>query len=537
MINIKTVIKNYLLAGCLTGMLVIGFSSCTQNFLEYNTNPDEATDDMLDGDNFRIGAFFPQMQMLVHPTTPNHFQVSQNLTGDVYSGYMAGIGEWNGGHNGTTCDFSIDDWLDIPFRKVFAGIISADLSIKKNMETDDISNPVIAFSTILKVAGVHRMADMFGPLPYSKIAEGGSLEIEYDSEETLYKSFFAELTAAINTLTEYTQKNPNTYPMADYDLVYNGDYVKWVKFANSLKLRMALRCSYVDPTLAKTNAEEAVNHIYGVIEENGDNTMLKSGKGLVVKNPLQTVWDTYSDCRMGATMQSYMTGYNDPRLPNYFTQTTISGNAGYWGGRTGVAITSKTKWLDFSSPIGYFTDPIVWMTAAECSFLKAEGALNGWSMGINAKDAYEQGVRLSFEEKGASGVDAYLLDNTSTPADYKNYIFSAHNAARPSQITIMWDEASNSEKKLERIITQKWIATFPNGMEAWAEYRRTGYPKQFPMINNYSTDVSYSIGPRRVPFPESEYLLNNANVTKAVQLLSTAFDGGGTRLWWDTKSH
>ncbi len=528
--------KYRILISCLFGVLTLGFTSCTKNFMDYNTNPDEVTGEMLDGDNFRIGAFFPQMQMVVSPVVPNHFQVSQNLTGDVYAGYMAGIGEWNSGKNGTTCAFVIDDWQDIPFNKVLVSAIGADLSVKKEVG-NDISNPVVAFSTILKIACVHRLSDLFGPLPYSKIAEGGSLEIEYDSEETLYKSFFKELTEAINALTSYTKKNPNTFPMADYDLVYDGDYVKWVKFANSLKLRIAMRCSYVDAELARVNAEEAVNHEYGVIMKNADNAVLKSGKGLVVKNPIQTMWDTYSDCRMGAVIQSYMTGYNDPRLPIYFQQTTINGNIGYWGGRTGVAITSKTKWKDFSSPKAYFTDPIIWMTAAECSFLKAEAALNGWNMGVASAEAYEQGIRLSFEEKGASGVDAYLKDEVATPADYKNYIFPNHNANKLSSITIKWNETDTEEKKIERIITQKWIALFPNGAEAWAEYRRTGYPKQFPMIDNFSPDVENKVGPRRIPFPPSEYLLNKTNVEKAVKLLSTPFDGGGTRLWWDTKKH
>lgn len=534
--NINYRLKNCLAVIGLSALLPITFSSCTANFLEYNTNPDEATDDMLDGDNFRVGAFFPQMQMAVMPVNDHAYQVSQNLTGDVYAGYMCGIGEWNGGHNGTTCDFVIDDWTDLPYEKILVSVIGADLSVKKS-EGNDINNPVVAFSTILKVAAIHRLADLYGPLPYSKIAEGGSLEIEYDSEETLYNSFLSELTAAINTLTDFTKKNPGATPLADYDLVYDGDYVKWVKFANSLKLRIAMRCSYVDPELARTNAEEAVNHEYGVISGNDGNATLKSGHGLVVKNPLQTLWDTYSDCRMGSVIQSYMVGYNDPRLASYFVQSTINGQSGYWGGRTGVAITSKTKWKDFSTPKSYFTDPMVWMSAAECAFLKAEGALRGWNMGTTAAEAYETGVRLSFEEKGASNADGYLADDLSTPVDYQNLVFPAHNANKLSDITIKWNEDDSEERKLERIITQKWIALYPNGAEAWSEYRRTGYPKQFPMIDNFSKDVDSKIGPRRIPFPPSEYLLNKENVTKAISLLSTPYDGGGTCLWWDVREH
>ncbi|MFV0554718.1 MAG: SusD/RagB family nutrient-binding outer membrane lipoprotein [Mangrovibacterium sp.] len=528
------------LVAILLAVFVLGLASCTDKFMEYNTNPDEVTDDMMDGDNFRVGAFFPQMQLLVIPVKANPFQVSQNLKGDVYSGYLCAIGAFNGGKNGTTGDFDSGnvDWLNMPFQKVYSELMSADRTMKNNLGTDDINEPVVAFSTIIKIAGVHRIAETFGPLPYSKMAEGGSLEIAYDSEEMLWNSFFTELTAAINTLTEYAQKNPNTYPMAEYDLVYGGDYVKWVKFANSLKLRLAMRCSFVDPTLAKAMAEEAVNHVYGVIVSNDDNANLATANGITVNNPLRTMWDTYSDSRMGAVMESYLTGYNDPRLSQYFSESTVGSTTGYLGGRTGVAITSKTaNWIALSSPKGEFTDPVVWMCAAEVAFLKAEAALNGWNVGTTAQAAYEEGVKLSFAEKGASGADTYLADATSTPVNF-TYKFSGNAAATTkATVTIKWDDAATAEKKLERIITQKWIAIFPNGAEAWAEYRRTGYPYQFPWVNNYSSDVSSSLGPRRVPFPNSEYLLNNANVTAAVGLLRTNFDGGGTRLWWDVKEH
>lgn len=529
------------LVAILLAVFVLGLASCTDKFMEYNTNPDEVTDDMMDGDNFRSGAFFPQMQQLVIPVKANPFQVSQNLKGDVYAGYFCGIGVWNSGKNGTTYDFDSGnpDWLNMPFTNVYSALMNADMSMKKNLGTSDLSEPVVAFSTILKIAGAHRAVDTFGPLPYSKMSEGGSLEIAYDSEETIYNSFFAELTAAINTLTDFSQKNPDARPMAEYDLVYGGDYSKWVKFANSLKLRLAMRCSFVDPTLAKAMAEEAVNHVYGVIVSNDDNAELTSGNGIIVNNPLRTMWDTYSDCRMGAVMDSYLNGYSDPRRHVYFSQTTISSNTGYFGGRTGVAITSKGSWPSFSSPAGEFTDPIVWMCAAEVSFLKAEAALNGWNVGTTAQAAYEEGVKLSFAEKGSSGADTYLADDTSTPADYTRRITASPAATALSDITIAWNEAATAEKNLERIITQKWIALFPNGAEAWAEYRRTGYPKQFPVLSNYSIDgIDNSIGPRRVPYPQNEYLLNNANVTAAVNnLLSTSLDGGNTRLWWDVKAH
>lgn len=510
--------------------------SCTKNFPEYNTNPDEATEDMLEHDNFKVGAFIPQLQQAVIPCLmPNHFQVAQNLTGDNYAGYMCGIGVWNSGKNGLTGAFAVDDWLDIPFEKVYASAMSADRNIRKNFG-EDMSNHVVAFSTILKVAVAHRFADAQGPLPYSKMAEGGSLQIEYDSEEALYRSFFEELTNAINVLTEYVGQNADSKPMANYDLVYDGDYKSWIKYANSLKLRLAMRVRFVEPELAKQMAEEAVNHQYGVILSNSDNATLKSGHGIEIKNQLEVMWNTYADCRMGAVMDSYLNGYEDSRLPVYFQKATTLSRTGYVGGRTGVAITGKSAWEPLSSPNVFTSDPITWFNAAESYFLIAEGALAGWNMGMTAQAAYQKGIEASFEERGISGAASYINNSTSTPAEYKRPFTQSPGAAALSDITIKWDETATDEKNLERIITQKWIAIFPNGNEAWAEYRRTGYPKQFPMVSNHSNGtIDSNKGPRRLPFPPTEKRLNGENVDKAVQLLSTPADNGGTRLWWDVR--
>lgn len=528
---------NYIKLMAASMMLV--FSSCTGRFEEFNTNPNEPTDDMLDGDNFKVGAFFPTMENCVIPTHPHQFQVSQNLVGDVYAGYMAGIGEWNQGKNGTTYAYVIDDWTDIPFKQTFVQVIGADMSVRKQVG-NDITNPTVALSTIIKIASVHRLTDLYGPLPYTKIAVGGSLNIEYDSQEVLYKTFLSELTQAIKTLQDFVTTYPNNRPLEDYDLVYDGDYTKWIRFANSLKLRMAMRCVYVDKQLAHDNVLEAINHPGGLIEKNEDNAALKSGKGFIIKNPIQTMWETYSDIRMGALMQSYMEGYQDPRRDVYFQQATVNGDTGYFGMRTGVAVTNKTKWKDLSSPAGLFTDPIVWFSAAETSFLKAEAALHwpgefGGEEGMKA--AYEEGIRLSFAEKGVEGANDYMNDETKVPAKFISKIQSSHSIEAKSDLTIKWNESDTEERKLERIITQKWIALYPNGAEAWSEYRRTGYPAQFPVINDYSDGkVDANIGPRRIPFPPSERRLNPENIEKATQLLGGP-DEAGTPLWWDKKKH
>jgi len=153
-------------------------------------------------------------------------------------------------------------------------------------------------------------------------------------------------------------------------------------------------------------------------------------------------------------------------------------------------------------------------------------------MGGTPQELYEKGVSSSLEQYGLAGdVEAYLSSNAK-PSAYAG-LRGSPAAEAPSDITPAWDDNATQEKKLERIITQKWIAIYPLGQEAWSEFRRTGYPKLFPVVDNLSNGkVNTNVQVRRVPFPASEYDGNKAEVEKAVQLLGGE-DTGGTRLWWD----
>ncbi|MBL4643225.1 MAG: SusD/RagB family nutrient-binding outer membrane lipoprotein, partial [Flavobacteriaceae bacterium] len=173
----------------------------------------------------------------------------------------------------------------------------------------------------------------------------------------------------------------------------------------------------------------------------------------------------------------------------------------------------------------------------EVYFLKAEAALRGWAGAGTVQANYEMGIMTSFEQHGVSGAAAYIADNTSVPANYVDPVNAANNATALSSITVAWSAGATNEEKLERIITQKWIAMFPEGQEAWSEFRRTGYPKIFPVVSNQSGGtVDTAIQIRRIPFVDSEKSTNAAGVTAATALLKGP-DNGGTRLWWDTGSN
>ncbi len=180
------------------------------------------------------------------------------------------------------------------------------------------------------------------------------------------------------------------------------------------------------------------------------------------------------------------------------------------------------------------------MAASEVSFLKAEGALRGWNMGGTPSGFYNEGIALSFDLNGVSGsLGNYANDATSTEAPYIDLASATNNlpAGSPylSKITIKWDDGATYQQKLERIITQKWLGLWPDGEEAWAEFRRTNYPVLMPVVvNNSQGTISTTDFIRRLPFSQDEYNNNKAEVTKAVTLLNGP-DNGGTRLWWDLK--
>ena len=524
----------------ITGLAVLCATACRKNFADYNTNPNNATAEMMEYDNLSTGVFFSQMEQNVIPVAQppafgdEMFQTVQNLAGDVYSGYMGASNNWFSGANNTTYSL-VPSWYSNGFGRTFLGVMPAWLAIKKKTENDNALSHVYALAQIIKVASAHRTTDMYGPLPYTKFGSG-SLTTEYDSQQTIYNSFFTDLAAAVTVLTDFVQKNPGAKPLANYDLVYGGDYVKWIRFANSLRLRLAMRVVYADAAIAKTNAEAAVNSSYGVMQVNDDNAVLKSANGVQIHNPLQIICFNFDDIRMGANMESFLTGYKDPRISALFNAAP---DGKYHGIRNGINISNKSLYTTPFSTLNVSSEtPIRWMSAAEMYFLKAEGAVRGWNMGGTAQDLYQAGIQTSFDQWGVGSAATYVTDSLSRPAIYADPSSSGNNVnagTNLSTVMIKWREADALEVKLEKILTQKWIAVYPDGQEAWSEFRRMRYPKVFPVVvNNSGGLINTTTQIRRLPFSQAEYQGNSAGVATGLTLLGGP-DNGGTKLWWDKK--
>ena len=526
---------------CLLGVSLFILGACTDSFEDFNTNKHEATEEMMSHDNLKTGAFFSQMQRNVvlfmdGTNLSSDYQVAQGLTSDLYSGYIAPTGTWFASvHNGSY-NF-ITNWIERTFTSGFSSVMPAWQSITEVANEQGLPE-VAALATVVKVEAMHRVADSYGPIPYINFGSGSLLN-EYDGLDEVYMRFFEELDEAIDVLTNYVAGNQSAQILDKYDLIYGGDAVKWVRFANTLRLRLALRVVYANPSLAQQEAEKSISNPIGVIEDVNGSAALQRSSNLVYFHPLYDIAYNFNDgeARMGATMDAYMNGYNDPRLPAYFRPAAADG--GFHGVRLGINTSVWSRYVGENISnlnVDQSSTQIVWMTAAESFFLRAEGALRGWAMGGTAQQFYENGIAVSFEENNVSGAANYIANADSVPVQFvDNAEGSSFDAPAPSDITIAWDEADSFERNLERIITQKWIAMYPDGPEGWAEFRRTGYPKLFPVVtNNSNGTIDTDIQVRRIPFPQSEYNNNLQGVQSGIAKLGGQ-DTGGTKLWWDKK--
>jgi Susd and RagB outer membrane lipoprotein len=495
---------------------LVNITGCTKNFEERNTDPTRVTsltpNDLL--------AFITTAEK--NSLYTDGYQIAQGLFADQYCQYFAGTQTAFDSHRYVIHQ----SWVSYQFSTIYGGVMPALVNIINNSK-DGKAPTLNAIARIYKVFVLHRTTDYYGPIPYSKIGSDSSV-INYDPQDVIYKDFFKELReAAADLKNNITVTVPS---FGDKDRIYGGDLNQWLKFCNTLRLRLALRVSKVDPAMAKAEAEAAVAD--GVLTAAADDAMFKVNADFFNSFGLQSGWNEF---RMSATMESVLKGFNDPRMGKYF-QPAASG--GYHGARNGMKPSEQTEVLnDYThnsnvnaalTPDFISTTNMSVMRSAEAYFLRSEGALNGWNMDGNAKDLYEQGIKTAMESWGitdAAAVTAYT-NGTSTPIALTDFF----NTPALTDIPVKW--ASVEEKQREQIGTQKWLAVYPDGHEAWADMRRSNYPKIYPLINSDNPDVPKTAMISRITFLDAERQRNGPAV-KAAEALLGGPDKASTPLWWD----
>ena len=392
-----------------------------------------------------------------------------------------------------------------------------------------------AVGKILTAYFFQRHTDVFGDVPYSEALKGdeGILAPKFDSQQSIYTALISELKAAIAMLDDADGDQ-----LVKADLIYGGDVGQWQKFANSILLRIYMRMSGVDAATAQAGIEAVVAD-GNYIMSNADNATMAVDGTKPYRNGLMEALDVRTDQGSSLTMITVLQERNDPRMPIYAQDIDDDfgkgpGNfdgpdtifVGQINGDSGAGPVQSTISL-LGVPIAYDADrPYQIFSYAEVCFILAEAAFKGWNAGGSAQTWYEEGVRASLEQWS----DLALASPMAGFAPDEAEITAAEIDAYLQEGLVAWDAGNG----LEQICTQRWIALFPNGVQAFSLVRRTGYPA---FIETYELPETAYPGmgvPLRFPYPTDEESLNSDNLASAKA--GIVDDMYGKPVWWDVRT-
>lgn len=543
----------------LAGAMAFANTSC-ESFDKVNTDPNTVTPEKVAAINL--------LSFVMLPSTLNvdQWQRQQNLYADTFAQYFS-----NDKYESNVCEPN-DKWNEEFWLQHWTWIANLNEVVRRCDGKEDMTN-LKSIARIWKAWCFLRATDLFGDLPYFKACDGSGIPAGYDAQKDIYYDLVKELTEASSEISS------NGGKVGIGDLIFQGDMAKWKAFANSLRLRIALRMTEVDPEKAKAEAEAAVAADGGLIT---DNVVIWRAENYYQNtiNPhyfYAHYWE--SRLTMSVSMQRVLTNlggvpvemksyyksgqvpeYADPRALIMYNVTSTGTLAsrryrGRWkgveAGYTPAIAAEDDNAHKNNSRVGVFfvslnpeppenTPPVIckdrWarlMYASEVYFLRAEGALRGWNMGGTAESFYEAGIRRSMAEYGnlikSADIEAYLQSTMKN--GYGTSVKFSDNTG---------DVTDDCNSKLAKIITQKYISNFPDGgFEAWADYRRLGMPALDPFkmpTENFVIEVGghdYLGSCRRITYPSYEQLHNEANYKKCLEDFGP--DVSTKRMWWDSK--
>lgn len=523
-------------------------SACDQEAI--NTNIYGVSDDDLRAGGLSYGTALQQMQQRVIPigspvltTHPgNDLQNTDLISSGSYIGYFGNNNNWN---NNLEASWNFPDHrMKNAYENFYSKLSQPWVSIyqlAKDSESPS-DRQALAVANVIKNLGWLRATDVFGPIVYTTAGDG-NITPTPEAQSVVYKAMLEELAKCADIL-----KATDKPILARYDLIYNGDPKKWTKLANSLMLRIAVRTHFKDAELARTYITRALDPSNGgVIEQVADEAKIGNSSKLPLLNSFLPSVEEYGETRMGATIWSYLDGYGDPRLDKYFTKGVWNRVPAHWAlpptaNKPKENADVRSARYHASKPKATAETPLYWFRASETYFLRAEAALFGFTS-ENAENMYTSGIKTSFAENGLSEGEAtsYLdkADVLPTELTYRNSYSSYIDNIQPGNVSVKWSDLKKSdtrEEQFQKIMTQKYLALYPNAVEAWTEYRRTGYPyimKPEDASASSRIGLSYSDGartPERFRFPSSSYTANPNNAV--IPQLLGGEDQGGTKLWW-----
>ncbi len=491
-----------------------GLGGCDQGFDELNTNKIAATainpiftlNNATSNTSFSNGTIFYEATIVQQMVTPN-------------SGVLAGAN-----FNQDNRDNTVQNW-----QKYYRTVIRNTQDVIDQTKALPARVNLYNMARILQAYSYMVLTDSYGDVPYAEAGKGYSEQIvspKYDAQQAVYAGIIKELTEA-NAALDATKS------VETADILYGGNIALWKKFGNSLLLRVGMRLSKVDAAQAQQIVAKAA--AAGVMELNADNALIKHDANYVstVGNLLNST--EAANVYLAAPFADYLKKTNDPRLKSIAvryvgaksgpeqvaaratTDTTLQ--IGFPMGFDNASIAAEVtksklaSFYDFTqvdrTRMAKNTAPTFLVTAAQTQLLLAEAAQKGWITGTTAEAFFNRGVRLNMEQMA---------------------IFDANAAVAPVAITTYLAENTfKTATALEQINTQYWVASFLNGPEAFANFRRSGFPTLAP--NPFAAKDIKGTFIRRLTYPNSEISINSINVKEAITRMGA--DDLDTRVWWD----
>ncbi|HLU93406.1 MAG TPA: SusD/RagB family nutrient-binding outer membrane lipoprotein [Membranihabitans sp.] len=507
------------------GILTINVS-CDKNFEEVNTDPNAVT-----SDRFHPGYLFTTAQMqtaLSGEHVGGNMYYCEAFVQHFASLSNVGIFNWHGDkyvlHQGNN---------DALWRSTYTIGKLVEEVIQLSKDNPDYRN-LYNMGQIWKAFVYHRLTDLYGDAPYSEAGLGyyeGIYKPKYDSQEEIYDQMLRQLDAAVNDL------NSSGNNFAEFDIAYQGNIDQWKRMGNSLMLRLAMRLSKVDPA----KSEEWVKKAFAkdLLQSNDDNLAIKATDADAtveqLSNGASFMFSQSATGQISATFFDYLKERNDPRLnyiaavytdpynpatknddpaiqkglPNGLDRFTLENDPSF--DPTHPAQENQYSTLN-RDVFGKLDGNRMLLTHAEVQFMLAEAAVRGWISG-DAGTYYENGVRSDMKNLTNYEETAIITDQQINQF-LEDDPFLAEGGL---------------EQKLEQINSQYWVATLLNGYEAFANYRRSGYPALVPV--NYPDNETGGLRPGRLIYPKDEPLLNEENYNTAISRQGP--DNFITHVWWD----
>lgn len=429
-------------------------------------------------------------------------------TGVIWTQQMAET-QYEDASRYSSATFDFNSWYYGPLKDLETIIeVNSNEDTQQEAAASGSNANQIAVARILQAYFYHFMTDRWGAIPYSEALDGReNFSPSYDSQESIYTDLLNELNEAVSQMDDG--------PSPTGDILFDGEMAAWAMFANSLRARIALRMADVRPDIAAQEFTDAVND--GLITENVMYPYLADADN---ENPWYDRFRTRTDYAISDVLAGYMLNLDDYRVLRYANPAPAVNN------NDGQVTFDEIVGMDYDSPnpgdilnssisfpgsaigaggpgVGLQNAPLPIITLAEMYFAQAEAVERGWMPG-NAEELYNSAIEASWMQW-----EVYNAENFAAFIAQPEVAYSSSN----------WEE---------KIGNQKWVALYPNGYQAWAEWRRLDYPELEPHDRALSPNNEI---PVRHMYPSSEAEINSDNYESALNEFGA--DNASRQLWWD----